>query len=84
LFSSRKFNLFLSPQHHPLPIPHPRPLIFTVSETDIAVDIGAGLFFVSFVVVVGWTLMQAGCPGLDATFWKVRNDKEQRKNGEDK
>ncbi len=38
-----------------------RPLIFSESESSagVAVDPVAALFFVSFVVGVGWTLLQA-------------------------
>ena len=34
-------------------------IIFTDTETDVIMDGGAAIFFVSYVVGVGWTLLQA-------------------------
>jgi hypothetical protein len=39
-----------------------RPLVFTETEHGTAVDAGAAIFFVSYVVSVGWTLLQAASP----------------------
>ncbi len=47
------------------PIPYPthnltitRPIVFTVTETDVSMDGAAAIFFVSYVVSAGWILIQ--------------------------